>query len=224
MHMTSRIVRNLSAVTVATGLVTAGLVGQAGVASAATRISVSANHHSYAYGAKAYVHGHVSTGRATVTITIKPTGHAQQVIHVQAGAKGAFSAHGPVYYDTTITASYHSARDSVRVGTHVKIATSLSGSYRTSDGYRLVHAGTRPVFSLGVAPKKTNHHVLVCLQERTGSGWHTIDTRSYRLDSRSLASLSFRGITGHKFRIRAEYKADKSNLGRNSSYLYVRFV
>lgn len=208
----------------AAGLTTAGLVGQADLASAATTVSIHANHASYAYGAKAYVSGHVGVGRAVVTVTIKPTGHAKQVIHVKAGPKGAWSAHGPVYYDTTITASYKSAHDSVHVGTHVRIVTRLTGSYKTSGGYRLVHAGKRPVFALGVAPNKTGHHVSVRLEERSGSHWRTIDTRSYKLQSRSVAALSFRGAAAHKFRIRAEYHKDKSNLGRNSAYTYVRFV
>ncbi len=222
--MTARLARNLAALTVAAGLTTVGLVGQADLASAATTVSVHANHQSYAYGATAAVSGHVGVGSAVVTVTIAPAGHAKQVIHVKAGPKGAWSARGPVYYDTTITAAYKSAHDSVRVNTHVRIVTRLTGSYKTSGGYRLVHAGKRPVFALAVAPSKTGHHVTVRLQERSGSHWRTVETRSYKLRSHSAVGLSFRGAAGHKFRIRAEYAKDKSNLGRTSKYSYVRFV
>lgn len=222
--MTARLVRNLTAVTVAAGLATAGLVGQAGVASAATTVSIHANHRTYAYGGTAYVSGHVSTGRAVVTVTVRPAGHAQQVIHVQAGPKGAWSAHGPVFYNTTITATYRSAHESVRVGTHVRMRTRLAGTYKTSGGYHLAHPGSRPTFALGVSPNKTNHHVTIRLQVLSGGHWRTVETRSYKLESHSVTAVTFTGRTGHTFRIRGEYHADATNLGRNSAYSYVRFA
>ena len=220
--MTARLVRNLSVVVVAAGLTTAGLVGQA---DAAATLTIHANHAIYAYGQVATVSGHVGlAGVEQVTLTVSQAGHPAVNRAESIDSAGNWHDSGAMVTNTTFTVTSGTQRASTRVGTQVRVVTAFRGGYKSKGGYHYVHARKHPSFAVGVAPSKTGKRIYVRLQVFTKHKWRKVQTKAYTLRKGSAVGVTFRGLAGHKYRLRGEFRGDSANRAKNSGWTHVRFV
>ena len=122
----------------------------------------------------------------------------------------------------------------VTVAVRVRIAGTLSGFYGKSGAYRLYHysssCATRgigcPPFTVSVAPGHAGARVRLTLAVHSSSGWVVLGHVKVKLNrhSRKRIVLGYadRSIIGHRFRLQAQFAADRANAGNKTAWSYLR--
>jgi sugar lactone lactonase YvrE len=191
------------------------------VSRAATKLSVTTDAASYAYGATAKVTAHLGTtynGRY-VSVYAQPNGDAKTLLMTaKVNSHGDLPFTYKLSHNTTFTAGfagdyrYAPATATRAVTDHVKVTESLSGYYTSthygSTLYRVYHHTAKPTINVTVTPNKSDQCLHYQAQRYYSGAWHTLTTSGcYHLTPKSTGSgqLTLTNAVGQKFRMRAEY-------------------
>lgn len=206
---------------------------------AATAVSVTTNASSYAYGATATVTAHLGTTYNSRTVSVYATPYGGTKTLVKTGtvdAEGNLTATYKLARNTTFSVSfagdyrYAPATVTRTAGAHVKVATTLGGSYTSTTysgiTYRVYHRTVKPTVTATVTPNKAGQCQRFQVQQYYSGAWHTRTTSGcFALAANSIAKtqLSLTNALNQKFRVRSEYERstkDNTNLSTWGGWLY----
>jgi hypothetical protein len=209
------------------------------VSRAATAVSVTTNASSYAYGATATVTAHLGTTYNSRTVSVYATPYGGTKTLVKTGtvdAKGNLTATYELARNTTFSASfagdyrYAPATVTRAADAHVKVATTLGGSYTSTTysgiTYRVYHRTVKPSVTATVTPNKAGQCQRFQAQQYYSGAWHTLTTSgcfSLAANSTAKTQLSLTNALNQKFRVRSEYERstkDNTNLSTWGGWLY----
>lgn len=205
------------------------------VSGLATALTITTSAGPWSYGAKPLVVAHLGTTTLrTVTLYATPYGGSRTLLKT-----GAVDSHGNLSAAYTITRrtaftavfagddTYQPATSTKALLSRVRMVWSLSGSYGTSSGYHLVHAGIAPRLTVSVSPNNHKACEAFLLQQYVSGAWHTVDTSScVALDTYSRAWVVIGGShpAGSRYRLRPSFVGSTQNAATPGGFVYVRFT
>jgi hypothetical protein len=206
------------------------------VARTATAVAVSTDKAGYPYGGRATITAKVSRfhdGRSVCFYATPAGGARVQIKCATANTAGVATATYAATRRTTFTASYAgdqwyapaSGSRTVTAAAHVDEA--LTGSYKSSGGYRLYHRAVNPNLIAGVSPNRAGACVKITAQAYVQGKWRTVATAAcLRLNRDSLAAAVLKGSHPVKvaYRMRASFVGDATNTGSDGAWLKVKFT
>lgn len=196
-----------------------------------TRVAIRANHSIYTSGQEVRLGVHlVGAPHGHVTYYQTVPGHSAHVIYTgSVDSSGYEHIYGPSKYNATFTVKYAgdathaAAQASTRVKVRAKVAARASGGTKHGK-YRTYGAGKRANLAAAAAPAKAGKRMYFPLQRLTKHGhWKTVVRHSYKLNRKGAVAIYFKGRSGHKYRLRAEYHGDRVNASNRTSWKYAKF-
>ncbi|SHG63452.1 hypothetical protein SAMN05443575_2428 [Jatrophihabitans endophyticus] len=223
-----------AAAALAAGLVLGVVPGVvlAGGADAATptTLTLRADHRTYTAGSRVVLRAHLNAADRSVTFYEKHRGVSNRTIYSgTTDAHGNVAIDGSAGYTSTFTAkfagdsTYAASSATTRITVRVRMAIAAGGGTKHK-GYRTYHQSKKATVATAVAPSKRGHKVLFRLQERRKGHYRTLQTRRYKIGKKSAVAITYRGVAGHRYRVRAEYAGDSLNARNHTAWTYSRFV
>jgi hypothetical protein len=212
-----------------------GLVFQVfeGLARFSSQVSLSARPSVVSYGRSVRLTGHLKqfaeTSNDIVAILQKPLDGTKRLVKSdRVNAEGDFSATVSPKKRTSYFAEWSGdemflpARDADVVKVRVITTARLSSHYARDGRYKLFHARDHVVQTGRVKPNHSGKQLLFGAQVSVRGGWRTAAIESFRIGSDGHVTASFRGVQGHKYRVRNVFRGDRDHLGDSSPWLYLR--
>jgi hypothetical protein len=209
-----------------------GATDTVSVAKLASDVSLDVSDHAVTFGRAVRLTAHLGrgTGSRVVAIYAKPDGGNEVLLR-----KAKVDRHRDIRAsfspskDTTFIArfdgdlSHRTAHDAAVTRVRVIVTTTLARSISTSGRYRIYRRGSKAPCVVRVAPNHAGFAVRAVLQAFVHRRWHTVATRSFRLNASSLSGIAITGSSDVNFRIRVSLATHHDHLGDASPWRYLRF-
>ncbi|MDX6548287.1 MAG: hypothetical protein QOG33_1837 [Gaiellales bacterium] len=218
-----------------------------GPALPAPQLTVKASTGSISYLQRVRLTAHLggSHGSAVVSFYAVPYGGVAHLIGSgEVGAAGNVSIISPQLKRNTRFYVTYAGDDTTASGTSPAVAVTvhaiakakLLGAYGRSGAYHLYHYTTAcpsrgsgcPVVVGSVTPNHAGRLLTFQLQIHTASGWRTIASARFKLNSRSIATARWvygsSSIIGHQLRARVVFPADADHGGDVSPWRYLEIT
>jgi hypothetical protein len=198
----------------------------------ASKVSLHVSDRAVTFGRSVHLTAHLGrgTGSRVLAVYAKPDGGKQKLIRkAKVDQHRDLSASFSPSKDTTFIARYEgdlshrAAHDAAVTRVRVVVTAKLVRNVATSGRYRIYRRGSKAPCLVHVAPNHAGFSVRAVLQAFVHGGWHTVATRSFRLNASSVAGVGITGSSDVNFRVRVSLATHHDHLGDTSPWRYLRF-
>jgi hypothetical protein len=198
----------------------------------ASKVSLHVSDHAVTFGRSVHLTAHLGggTGSRVLAIYARLDGGNRKLIRkARVDRHRDLSASFSPSRDTTFTARYdgdlshRAAHDTAVTRVRVIVSAKLVRSVASSGKYRIYRRGSKAPCLVRVGPNHARFSVRAVLQAFVHGGWHTVATRSFRLNASSGTGIGIDGSSNVNFRVHVSLATHRDHLGDTSPWRYLRF-